>query len=219
AESRGDTKQAIMLFEQILQDFPRNAEIYFIMYRIRMEQGRQDDADALIDAGIELTGGDVRLRMQRAAIAEREGDFDAAIEQYEAVFAAEPDSMIAANNLASTLSEHRADDPEQLARAKKIALRLKGTDVPQMKDTVGWTLYLAGDYNEALIYLLDAVKVLPNSALVNYHTGMTFVALGDMVQGRTYLERALELAEGTAFPHFDTAQATLADLPAETAVE
>ncbi|MEM6422530.1 MAG: tetratricopeptide repeat protein, partial [Pseudomonadota bacterium] len=46
AESRGDTKQAIMLFEQILQDFPRNAEIYFIMYRIRMEQGRQDDADA-----------------------------------------------------------------------------------------------------------------------------------------------------------------------------
>ncbi|MEO1774918.1 MAG: tetratricopeptide repeat protein [Pseudomonadota bacterium] len=214
AQNAGDDARARSLFESIAQDFPTSAEVYFILYRIQLAEGDTAAAKEVIERGIEATDGDLRLRMQLASIAEREGRFDDAIAQYEAVFEAEPNSLVAANNLASTLAEHRADDPEELARAKKIALRLKGTNVPHMKDTVGWTLYLAGDYGEALPYLIEAVEALPNSAVVNYHTGMTFAALGDGVKAREYLERALQLAEGTVFPHTEVVENTLSGLPA-----
>ncbi|MEL6264103.1 MAG: tetratricopeptide repeat protein [Pseudomonadota bacterium] len=215
AQNEQGTEASIALFEQILADFPDRPEIYFIMYRIRGAQGRLDEAIGLVETGIESTGGNSRLRMLRAGIAERQGDFDTAIDQYQAVFDAEPDSMIAANNLASTLAEHRADSPEEVERAARIALRLRGTQVPEMKDTLGWTLYLSGSHREARDVLEEAAAALPDNPYVQYHLGMTYAALDMGAEARAALELARDRAAGTAFPHLETVDATLASLPAE----
>ncbi|MEM6972810.1 MAG: tetratricopeptide repeat protein [Pseudomonadota bacterium] len=216
AQSNQGASASIQLFEQILDDFPDRAEIYFIMYRIRIAQERVDDAMALLKTGVERTEN-TRLRLLLASEKERQGAFDDAIAEYEAIFEAEPQSLIAANNLASMLSVHRSDDPGQLERAVRIAKRLRGTEVPEMQDTLGWTLYLGGEYQEARSVLEEAVEGLPNNPYVNYHLGMTYSALELTEEARQHLDRALELAQGTPFPHTDKVRAALENLPAPEA--
>ncbi|MEM9780995.1 MAG: tetratricopeptide repeat protein [Pseudomonadota bacterium] len=218
AQSNQGATASIRLFEQILADFPDRPEIYFIMYRIRVAQERVDDALALLADGIERTGNS-RLRLLLAGTSERLGDFDSAITQYEAIFEAEPQSLVAANNLASMLSEHRAEDPEQLARAVKIAKRLRGTEIPEMKDTLGWTLYLGGEYDEARTVLEEASQALPGNPYVSYHLGMTYKALDMPNEARTQLELAIDQAQGTPFPHTDRVREALEELPALEASE
>ncbi|MEM6487474.1 MAG: tetratricopeptide repeat protein [Pseudomonadota bacterium] len=214
AQSREGTAKAIEMFEAILEDFPQNPEIYFVMYRVRLSQNDREGALQLVRDGVVETDGNVRLRLLLAGLEEAAGNFDAAIEQYELVFEATPESLIAANNLASSLAEHRADDPEQLARAIRIAKRLRGTNVPEMQDTLGWTLFLGGEREEAVAVLQQAAAGLPNNPLVQYHLGAALAANDQPYRARLALERALALASaGAPFPFVSEAEEILATLP------
>jgi tetratricopeptide (TPR) repeat protein len=82
-----------------------------------------------------------------------------------------------ANNLASLISTYR-EDQESLERAYTIARRLRGSDVPPFQDTYGWIAYRRGEYEEALAHLEPAAAALPEDPLVQYHLGMTYLALG-----------------------------------------
>ncbi len=97
------------------------------------------------------------------------------------------------NNLASLLSDHRADK-ESLERAHQLALRLKDGQAPHFRDTTGWISYLRGDYRQALSQLEQAVEQLPSVALVRYHLGLTHAALGQKAEAQEQLLKAIELA-------------------------
>ncbi len=108
---------------------------------------------------------------------ERIGDYEGAISEYEGVLAQEPGSMVAANNLASLLADHRADK-SSLERASSLAVSLQQSQVPQFKDTLGWVNYRRGDYKTATQLLEQAAVALPNLALIHYHLGMSYAAMG-----------------------------------------
>jgi tetratricopeptide (TPR) repeat protein len=212
AERSGERDEAVAMLETMRDDFPQNADVYVSLARYRMQDGDTEAADALLREGIEATGGDPRLRLALAGRLEREGDFTGAREQYEAVYEAEPRSLIAANNLASTLADHFSDEPGALERARSIVTRLNGTEVPEMQDTLGWVLYLSGEHAEALEHLEKAVAGLPDNAIVNYHVGMAYAANERPGDARRHLERALALGADQPFPHADRASETLASL-------
>jgi tetratricopeptide (TPR) repeat protein len=109
----------------------------------------------------------------------------------------QPGSMIIANNLASLLSDHRKDKAS-LERARSLALLLRNSPLPQFKDTVGWIDYQQGDYRAAIASLKDAATQMANVALVHYHLGMSYLAIGETAKASQEFKKARELAPNDA---------------------
>ena len=121
------------------------------------------------------------------------GDIDGAISIYETLYARDSNNVTIANNLASLLSAYR-DNPEDQARAAAVARRLRGTQSPPFQDTYGWIAYQQGEFEEALSYLEPAAEGLSDNALVQFHLGMTYLALERTDEAQTTLSRALDVA-------------------------
>ncbi|MGF1553664.1 MAG: tetratricopeptide repeat protein [Paracoccaceae bacterium] len=212
AERLGERERAIELLEAMRADFPDSGDVYLMLARYEMQEGDLVTARVRLREGLAAAGDDLRIRLTLASLLERAGDYEDALEQYEAVYEAQPDSVIAANNLASTLAEHFADRPGALERARAIAARLEGTEVPEMQDTLGWVLYLTGEYEAALGPLERAAGALPDNAFVQYHLGMAYAANDRPEDARRHLERALTLAADQRFTRVAEAEEALAAL-------
>lgn len=193
-----------------------NPSAYLPLVRLYAAQGRRALAEETAQAGIAVGDpgdeGVAGLRLAVAGMMERRGDFDAAIDQYAAVYEQRPGATIVANNLASLLAEHRADDPEAMAFAERVARRLRDSDIPHFLDTYGWIAFLRGDLSTALSSLVRAADALPDNALVQYHAGRALAEAGEAAEARRRLEASLRL--DPQFPKAASAQAALAALDA-----
>ena len=157
-----------------------------------LRQKNSDEALKILRAGLQELPGNSTLRLTLAGTLELRGDFDGAITEYEGMLKDQPGSMVVANNLASLLSDHRSDK-ESLERAYAIAAPLAQSPVPNFKDTLGWLNYRRGDYRNAIPLLEDAAKALPNTALVHYHLGMSYIAAGQSERAVEELKKASTL--------------------------
>ncbi|MEX2518716.1 MAG: tetratricopeptide repeat protein [Paracoccaceae bacterium] len=181
--------------------------------RLLFAQGRTEDALASAKEGAEIASNPAALRLLLGGYYETQGRYAEAIEQYRALYVAQPGSLVAANNLASLLVEHQADDPAAVADAAKIAEVLRGVEVPAFQDTFGWVQHIVGDDELALRYLTPAADALGDNPYVRFHIGATMVSLGDPVAARPHLEAAVA-AGGENFSRHDEAKAMLDALPA-----
>ncbi|WP_209425313.1 tetratricopeptide repeat protein [Pararhodobacter sp. SW119] len=209
-----DTEEAEQIYRDLVAEYPGAEPPLRVLYSLLQMQGRDDEAEAVIDAALDAAPGAPMPRVLRASELERRGDIDGAIAIYEELYAADTNNLILANNLASLISAHR-DDEESLNRATAIAQRLRGIDIPAFQDTYGWIQYRRGNYAEALEYLEPAAAGLPDDPLVQYHLGMTYLALERSQEAQETLERALTIAgEDNLLPQFRRAREVLQSLDA-----
>jgi tetratricopeptide (TPR) repeat protein len=117
------------------------------------------------------------------------GDLAKARQTYEQALAVDPAFVAAANNLALLLSESEASLPQAL-RYAGVALKGAPND-PLIKDTVGWILYRAGRYSDAVNILEESAGVLPQSGEIPYHLGMAAQKSGDTTLAKKALEKAV----------------------------
>jgi len=216
--SEGDLEAAEAHLRAILADFPGAAQPARQLFELLRAQGRDAEAAAVIDAQLAAAPDSRPLRLLKGAIQSEAADIDGAIATFEALYAENTSDLVVANNLASLLATHRADDPAQLERAAAIARRLRGREVPAFQDTYGWIAFLRGELDAALAHLEPAAEGLPEDALVQYHLGRVYEALDRPADARARYTRALELAEGrpiAGLPQFETARARLAGLPTD----
>ncbi len=89
----------------------------------------------------------------------------------------------------------------QEARAMlERAIKMRPND-PQIVDSMGWALYLLGQYNEAEKHIVKAVSLIPSDPVVNDHLGDVYWRQGRFDEARFQWERSLsyspdeELAE------------------------
>ncbi|MET1414863.1 tetratricopeptide repeat protein [Roseibium sp. HPY-6] len=151
-----------------------------------------DEAEGTIRDGLEKQNDNMTLRLMLTTVLQQMQRFDEAIDEYEIMFASDPESTIVANDLASLLSERRGDEAS-LDRAFEIAQRFRSSEVPQYMDTLGWVYYLRGEHSSALPLLRNASQKLPNMGLVQFHYGMALAALNQKDQAINSLEKALDL--------------------------
>ena len=210
---QNDPAKAEEIYRGLIAQFPQEEAPVRALYSLLMWRGKPDDAKALLDGALTAMPGSQVLRMIRAGELENANDIDGAIKLYEALYAEDSANTVVANNLASLIGAHRSD-PESLDRAFNIARRLRGQDVPAFQDTYGWIAYRRGNYDEALTSLEAAAKGLPDDPMVQYHLGMTYVALERPEDARKTLERAIGIAGDSPLPQFAEAKKTLAALPA-----
>lgn len=222
--NRGELEEAEALLKQAIELSPGNAAAYASLARIYNSQGRSDASTALLQQGLTSNEDNVALRLTKAMQLESNGDIDGAIAIYQDLYKVRPNSVVIANNLASLLTDHRADDPDTLNRAYNIARRFRNATDPFLMDTYGWLLHLRGDSRNAAPLILGAAEEMSGHPMIQYHAGMVLIETGQLAQARDYLNRALELGQVLDFPRADAATAGLARIDdlesqAETATQ
>jgi tetratricopeptide (TPR) repeat protein len=190
---RNAPDQALSSFKAAIDQQPKSEVGYTALASFQIRQGNHAEALKAIQAGLREQPESFTLRLALAGLHELKGEYDSAITEYEQLLKQQPGSLVVANNLASLLSDYRTD-AASLDRAYAMAAGLRKAQVPQFKDTLGWVYHQRGEYKAALPLLEEAATELPNIALVHYHLGVTYAAVGDNAKAMEQLKKALELA-------------------------
>jgi tetratricopeptide (TPR) repeat protein len=190
---RNAPDQALTSFKKAIDQQPKSEVGYTALANLHIRQSNHAEALKVVQTGLREQPESFSLRLALAGLFELKGDYDQAISEYEQLLKLQPGSLVVANNLASLLSDYRTD-AASLERAYTIAAGLRKAQVPQFKDTLGWVHHQRGEHKAALPLLEEAATELPNIALVRYHLGVAYVAVGDNAKGAEQLKKALELA-------------------------
>jgi tetratricopeptide (TPR) repeat protein len=181
---------AVKNFKAAIEVQPKVAAGYKALADFYLSQKSNDEAMNTIRAGLKALPDSGDLHLALSGLLEQKGDYEGAISEYENLLDKDPSSLVVSNNLASLLADHRSDKAS-LDRAQLLAASLRQSPVPQFKDTLGWVTYLHGDYTAAVPLLEEAARAISNGALVHYHLGMSYIAVGDMVKASEQLKLAL----------------------------
>ena len=142
-------------------------------------------------------------------------NYEAAAQSYRKALELDPNSDIAANNLAWLYSEAewKVDLDEAVRLARGVVER--NPKEPVFADTLGVAYYMKGLYTEALKHLSNAVSLArergTDSEFFRFHLGMALAASGDKEAARRELIKALELG-GESFKQAEQARKVLASL-------
>ncbi len=204
----GDRDRAREVYESLIADQPQAPQPYIA--RASLEEAGSDAQRAIYRRAYEANPQDPRLGLLLTTSLEQAGRYEEAMAIYAELIEANPENLIAVNNLAALLLDHR-DDAESHRRALELARKLEGQEQAPLLDTVGWAYYRNGDYQRAVRYLERAVAGAPEMAILHYHLGMAYARNNNPVGARQALNKALELA-AEDFPGIDEARAALAEL-------
>jgi len=141
-------------------------------------------------------------------IYEAAGDFGNARVSYEKALAADPDNVVAKNNLAWVYAEHGGNIDEALKLAEEA--KEKAPDDPMITDTLGWIYVKKGSYGAAVENLRNSVSKNPHDPNSLYHLGTAYYKLGKTADAKRELEAALKMPN---FSQAADAKKMLAELP------
>ncbi len=177
---------------------------------LKLGQNKPAEAIKVLQAGLTANPQSEELRMLLATTLGDQGQMDSAIQEYESILRNNPKSFVAANNLASILSDQKGDSAS-LERALALSRDFEKTAPnPFFLDTLGWVYFRMGQSGEALRVMRQAVAKAPDQPLLNYHLGMVYYKAGDAKDAKVYLEKAVRA--GKSFAGLEQAKSVLASI-------
>lgn len=209
----GEEEKALETFNKVLEENPKINSAYYVLFTHYMRKGDQKSAQEVLDRGLKENPESYSLQMAQAGLYERQEKFQEAIKLYEKILTERPNADVVVNNLASLISTVYQDE-ESLRKAYSYAKRFRSSTVPHFKDTLGWIHYKLGEYELATPLLEDAVKQLPNFALLRYHLGMSYSAENNKGRAIEELTKALELTKDNPTGEMKDLKKTLETLKA-----
>lgn len=188
-------EEALETFKKVIQIKRNFMPAYQSIANVYSEQGRFDQADFYLKSALRVNPS-LALRLNLAALYERQGKIGEAVNEYRRIIASAPIPALATayNNLAWYYAQQDATRIKALELAE-TARFLKPND-PRILDTLGWIYFQRGNYQKALINLKKAKEMIPPEAQaqVLYHLGETHLKLGAKKEALAELERALRLS-------------------------
>ncbi len=122
----------------------------------------------------------------------QEGRFDEAEVLNRRVLAKDRDNAQALNNLANLLALHHDDKTAEALQLINRAITVHGSD-PTLLDTRAVVLIRAGQSEQAIKDLREALDRNPKSANYALHSAWAYQAIGKTDEARAFFRRALEL--------------------------
>ena len=147
-------------------------------------------------------------------------NYDVAIENYRKALEKDPNSIIAANNLAWLYAVTGKGNLDEAVRLAQGVVQ-KNPNVAGFIDTLGWVYYKKNLHTAAVEQLRKAVTIneteakaanIPPSASYHYHLAMALKGKGDNAESRRELEAAIRLADKAPFADLEDAKKALASL-------
>lgn len=168
--------------------------------------GRPADADARMAAWFREHPADVPARLYYASSKLVAGDYKDAIGHLEAVLKADPDNVIALNDIAWACQQ--SGDGRAQTYAERAHALAPGN--PAVLDTLGWIDVERGNLARAVPLLRKANSLAPAAGNIHFHLGTALARAGDKRAARRELERLLARPQRSA--HHEQAAALLRTL-------
>ena len=178
---------------KVLSEDANNRAALFTLVRLELLKGSPQEALAHGRVLHEKDPENQIYALLLANLYEQTGKFADAAGIYDEVLAKNPQSLVAANNLAYYYSAHQAS-VENIAKAKELLkpyLDDKYRAEPVLMDTAAWVYYRAGEYEKALELLTGVEEKIKQVPEALYHLGMIHKALDHREKALAYLQEAL----------------------------
>ncbi len=201
-------KQAEEAFLKGIEIDPMLSPCYLELAKVYSATGRSDQALARLEEGIAKDPRNAGLQMLCATLYQQRHDVEQARKGYEKVIELDPNCVPALNNLAYIFAVDLSDCQEGVKLAQRA--RELAPDDPQVADTLGWVLYMAGNTEWSLSYIQQSALRLPENPEVQYHLGMAHYKLGNREAAKQALNKALEL--DPSLPVADEIKRVLAEI-------
>jgi tetratricopeptide (TPR) repeat protein len=183
-----DAERAFKIAVELAPALPAG---YNDLYKLAALRGDIDAGIEVLKRGLIAIPANPVLSLSLAEGYRRKSDFDQAIATYEEILKINPRNDLVANNLSSLLADTRKDSLS-LNRALELAQRFKDSGNPALLDTLGWVHFRLEQYDRAVGYLDQAVKLAPRETILQYHFGMALYKHGDTSNAKAHLRKALE---------------------------
>ena len=141
----------------------------------RFAEAEQIYGDAISRIG-EAESHHWSLFFQRGIAHERQGNWDAAERDFRTSLALSPDQPLVLNYLGYGLADQNLRLDEALELVQR-ASQLQPSDW-SIIDSLGWTYYRLGDYENAARILEQAISLKPDDPIINDHLGDAYWHLG-----------------------------------------
>jgi tetratricopeptide (TPR) repeat protein len=209
-EAEGEKGKADASFQAAIAAAPTSSEVRLRYAQVLVLRGDKDNALKVLNDGLVARPDDVVLMLGTALVQQYVGDFDKAIAEYENILKRQPRVDVAANNLASLLTDYRTDK-ESYQRALNLALRFRDSNIPYFLDTLGWAYFKLDMADDALTWLKKAVDGAPDAAILRYHLALAQLKTGNTAAAKQNLEMVVK-SKDRSFQDMADAKAKLQSL-------
>lgn len=197
----GKLNDALALLDKVAKASPNDPESLVTKGDLlRIHSRYTDAAQAYTDALAripDLQSFHWPVLFARGSCYERDNKWDLARADLKKALELKPDQPDVLNYLGFGMLEHKENLPEARMMIEK-AVKARPNDA-QIIDSMGWALYLQGDYKRATPYLEKAVELMPSDPTVNDHLGDVYWRMGRKTEARFQWERSLTFSpEATA---------------------
>lgn len=167
------------------------------LLRLHQRYGEAVEAYTLaLDSLPELSPGYWPVLFARGSCYERSGRWELAEADLRHALALKPGQPDVMNYLGYSMIEH--DENLKEARGFIEKAYAERPDDAQIVDSMGWALYIGGDYRSAANYLEKAVELLPADATVNEHLGDAYWRIGRKTEARFQWQQSLSFSPQSA---------------------
>lgn len=184
----------------------KNSALAIRLHGALARSGQQKQADNEIRHWLAKQPGDLAVRAYFADALLQTGQHPQAIEQYEILLKANPQNVLALNNLAWM---YQAAQDKRALPAAENAHKL-APDNPAVMDTLGWILVQQGNAQRGLPLIQQAYSKQPDNLSLHYHLASALARNGDRARAIAEFERLL--GRGQRFPEEQEAQSLLKQL-------
>jgi tetratricopeptide (TPR) repeat protein len=214
--NRGDLRSAEMHYESALRNLPQYVHAKAGLAKVRAAQGKLEEALRLYEQVVSA------MPLPEYVIAfgdlyEAQGDQEAAKHQYDLVRAMQDlyraNGVDAEMEMALFEADHDLNIGGALEQARK---QIQKQPNIKASDVLAWTLYKAGQYEQAESAIRQALRLGTRDPLFLFHAGMIYYKGGHKEKAGEYLTLALKLNPQFSIRHAAEAKRILRELRQST---
>ena len=191
--NKKDYQQASAILQRLIDKKADIPKLYIDLARVFLAQNDINGAKAVYQKGLQRMPKNVQLSLLLASLYEREQQYTDAAAIYETLLEENNNLDVAANNLASILTDHF--NAESIDRAVQLSKRFEKSNQPFFQDTYAWALIKQDEVDKGLGMLKKIINTAPNVPVIRYHLGVAYYKNGNIGAAMSELNQALELAK------------------------
>ncbi len=191
----GKAKEGVEILSRLLQASPEDIDLYVNLSQLYLQDRRYSEAEKVLlraeTGGVRNDGEKERLKFQRAAVYEKQKDFDRAESILKEILKENPNNAVALNYIGYMLAD-RGTRLEEAVQYVKEALTLDPRNGAYL-DSLGWAYFKLNDLENAEKYLLEADQLVKNDPTIVDHLGDLYYKIGDLKKAQSFWMRSVSI--------------------------
>ena len=191
----GKTKEGAEVLTKLMQANPEDTELCVNLSQIYLQDRRYSEAEKILlraeTKNSENAAEIERLRFQRAAVYEKQKDFDRAESLLKEILKGNPNNAVALNYIGYMLAD-RGARLEEAIRYVKEALAIDPRNGAYL-DSLGWAYFKLNDLENAEKYLIEADQLVKNDPTIVDHLGDLYYKTGDFEKAQTFWTKSVSI--------------------------